>query len=77
MSKTETDHVRSHNLRVQSSANFARNVALILWGSAGLGIYLHGWEAKWLPIGYVLGGACCFGFAFYLLGKLVKEVEDE
>ncbi|RNF33986.1 hypothetical protein [Paracoccus methylarcula] len=77
MPKTEIDHVKGHNLRVMSSANFAKNVALILWGSAGLGAYLHGWSAKWLVIGYTIGGACCFGLALYLLGNLVKEVEDK
>lgn len=77
MPKSEIDHVKGHNLRVVSSANFAKNIALILWGSAGLGIYLHGWDAMWLAIGYAIGGACCFGFAIYWLGRLIKEVEDE
>lgn len=73
MPKTEIDHVKGHNLRVMSSANFARNVALILWGSAGLGAYLHGWGAIWLIVGYSIGGLLCFGLAFYLLGKMDKE----
>lgn len=77
MSKTEIDHVRSHNLRIQSSASFAKNVALILWGSAGLGTYLHGWAAKWLMVSYAFGGFICFALALYLLGKLIKEVKAD
>ena len=77
MPKIEIDQVESHNLRVKSSAYFAKNIALLMWCAAGLAVYLHGWSAKWLVVGYTIGGACCFGFAFYMLGRLVKEVEDD
>ncbi|SIS90537.1 hypothetical protein [Paracoccus saliphilus] len=51
MSKTEIDHVKSHNLRVQSLANFSKNIALVLWGAAELGAYLHRWDAIRLIVG--------------------------
>lgn len=71
------DVVTGYNERIKCSSSFTRNLGLIMSAAAFLGGYLHGWEAKWLVVGYSVVGFICLVISFYLLGFLVKEVKEE
>lgn len=77
MPRSEIDVVRGYNERIKFSSSFIRNLGLILWVGAFLGGHLHGWEAKWLVVGYAIAGLICLAISYYMLSFLVKEVKKE